>query len=110
MTYSIFSIDASTLSVAGCASYTYLLAASQPYSRAPFYQSVFVCLTSSLGFFLTWSAFRFSEQTSDIYASNGGTNPAFTFLTGHGGFLQYAFPSDPVPVSYGLLSFSSPGR
>lgn len=31
---------------------------------------------------------RFSEQTSDIYALNGGTNPAFTFLTGHGGFLQ----------------------
>jgi hypothetical protein len=40
MTYSIFSIDASALSPVGCASYTYLIAASQPYSRAPFYQYV----------------------------------------------------------------------
>lgn len=31
---------------------------------------------------------RFSEQSNDVYATNGGTNPAFTFLTGHGGFLQ----------------------
>ncbi|KAM0746041.1 hypothetical protein T439DRAFT_369600 [Meredithblackwellia eburnea MCA 4105] len=68
MTYSIFSIDASTLSTVGCASFTHMLAASQPYSRAPFYQ--------------------FSEQTNDNYGENGGTNPAFTFLTGHGGFLQ----------------------
>lgn len=45
-----------------------MLAASQPYSREPFYQ--------------------FSEQTNDVYNENGGTNPAFTFLTGHGGFLQ----------------------
>jgi trehalose/maltose hydrolase-like predicted phosphorylase len=69
MTYSIFSIDANTLSNGvGCASYTYLLASSQPYSRPPFYQ--------------------FSEQTGDIFNDNGGTNPAFTFLTGHGGYLQ----------------------
>ncbi|KAG8988480.1 alpha,alpha-trehalase ath1 [Tulasnella sp. JGI-2019a] len=68
MTYSVFSIDASALSPVGCASYTYLLSSSQPYSRAPFYQ--------------------FSEQTSDVYTSNGGTNPAYTFLTAHGGFLQ----------------------
>ncbi|KAL8276477.1 hypothetical protein RQP46_011127 [Phenoliferia psychrophenolica] len=68
MTYSIFSIDSSTLSSVGCASYTYMLASSQPYNRAPFYQ--------------------FSEQTTDAYTTNGGTNPAFTFLTGHGGFLQ----------------------
>ncbi|KAI5474838.1 glycoside hydrolase family 65 protein [Pseudohyphozyma bogoriensis] len=68
MTYSIFSIDASAISPMGCASYTYMLGASQPYSRAPFYQ--------------------FSEQTTDTYDTNGGTNPAFTFLTGHGGFLQ----------------------
>lgn len=45
-----------------------MLAASQPYARSPFYQ--------------------FSEQTNDVYNDNGGTNPAFTFLTGHGGFLQ----------------------
>ncbi|KAK4703450.1 hypothetical protein P7C70_g2769, partial [Phenoliferia sp. Uapishka_3] len=68
MTYSVYSIDSSALSQVGCASYTFLLSASQPYSRAPFYQ--------------------FSEQTTDNYATNGGTNPAFTFLTGHGGFLQ----------------------
>jgi len=68
MTYSIFSIDASALSPVGCAAYTYFLAGSQPYSRAPFYQ--------------------FSEQTTDAYETNGGTNPAYTFLTAHGGFLQ----------------------
>ncbi|GAA6060907.1 hypothetical protein JCM10212_003941 [Sporobolomyces blumeae] len=68
MTNSIFSIDAAELSPVGCATWTYLLASAQPYSRAPFYQ--------------------FSEQTIDVYAENGGTNPAFTFLTGHGGFLQ----------------------
>jgi hypothetical protein len=33
---------------------------------------------------------RFSEQTTDLFETNGGTNPAYTFLTGHGGFLQYA--------------------
>lgn len=55
MTYSIYSIDASQLSPIGCAAYTYLLAASQPYNRAPFYQ--------------------FSEQTVDIF-NVGGFNPA----------------------------------
>ena len=68
MTYSIFSIDAAQLAVAGCESYTYLRSSYEPYSRAPYVQ--------------------FSEQTSDLYALNGGTNPAYTFLTGHGGFLQ----------------------
>jgi hypothetical protein len=75
MTYSIFSIGEASLAVTGCASYTYLLAASQPYSRAPFYQ--------------------FSEQTTDEYATNGGTNPAWTFLTGC------------VPPSSLLSSYSS---
>ncbi|GAA5861901.1 hypothetical protein JCM8547_008590 [Rhodosporidiobolus lusitaniae] len=68
MTYSMFSIIAAQLSPAGCASYSYFLQAAQPYSRLPYYQ--------------------FSEQTNDVFASNNGTNPAFTFLTGHGGFLQ----------------------
>ncbi|GAA5981976.1 hypothetical protein JCM11641_006816 [Rhodosporidiobolus odoratus] len=68
MTYSVFSIIASQLSPVGCASYSYFLQSAQPYSRAPYYQ--------------------FSEQTSDVYSENGGTNPAYTFLTGHGGFLQ----------------------
>ncbi|GAA5820821.1 hypothetical protein JCM3770_000353 [Rhodotorula araucariae] len=68
MTWGIYSIIASELSPIGCSSYTYFLRASQPYSRAPYYQ--------------------FSEQQNDVWAANGGTNPAFTFLTGHGGYLQ----------------------
>lgn len=51
MTYSVFSVDESQLATSGCAAYTYMLAASQPYSREPYYQ--------------------FSEQTGDVYASNG---------------------------------------
>ncbi|PWN46738.1 hypothetical protein IE53DRAFT_391103 [Violaceomyces palustris] len=68
MTYSVFSINSAQLSTRGCESFTYLLQASEPYVREPFAQ--------------------FSEQTSDTYSTNGGTNPAYTFLTGHGGFLQ----------------------
>ncbi|GAA6008844.1 hypothetical protein JCM11491_003805 [Sporobolomyces phaffii] len=68
MTRSIFSIDAAELSPVGCATWSHFLGSAQPYNRLPFYQ--------------------FSEQTIDVYAENGGTNPAFTFLTGHGGFLQ----------------------
>ncbi|GAA5985292.1 hypothetical protein JCM5350_005577 [Sporobolomyces pararoseus] len=68
MTKSIFSIDAAELSPVGCATWSYFLGSSQPYNRLPFYQ--------------------FSEQTIDVYSENGKTNAAFTFLTGHGGFLQ----------------------
>ena len=68
MTYSIFSINSAQLSRQGCEAFTYLLQSSQPYVRGPFSQ--------------------FSEQTTDVYADNGGTNPAYTFLTGHGGYLQ----------------------
>ncbi|GAA5906847.1 hypothetical protein JCM6882_006845 [Rhodosporidiobolus microsporus] len=68
MTYSQYSIVAAELSPVGCASWSYFIQSAQPYSRAPYYQ--------------------FSEQTTDLYVENGGTNPAFTFLTGHGGFLQ----------------------
>ncbi|GJJ71505.1 hypothetical protein EMPS_03855 [Entomortierella parvispora] len=68
MTYSIFSINSAQLSTQGCEAFTYLLQSSQPYTRGPFAQ--------------------FSEQTTDVYADNGGTNPAYTFLTGHGGYLQ----------------------
>lgn len=68
MTYSILSIVANTVSQSGCSAYTYALDAFQPYSRAPWYQ--------------------FSEQVVDNYTANGGTNPAFPFLTGHGGFNQ----------------------
>ncbi|GAA5893748.1 hypothetical protein JCM8208_001234 [Rhodotorula glutinis] len=68
MTWGIYSILAAELSPIGCASYTYFLQGIQPYSRAPYYQ--------------------FSEQQTDEWADNGGTNPAFTFLTGAGGYLQ----------------------
>ncbi|GAA5834169.1 hypothetical protein JCM11251_000560 [Rhodosporidiobolus azoricus] len=68
MTYSVYSIIAAELSPIGCASWSYFVQGAQPYSRAPYYQ--------------------FSEQTTDLYVENGGTNPAYTFLTGHGGFLQ----------------------
>lgn len=99
MTYSIHSIAESSLSVAGCAAWTFGLASSQPYSRAPFYQSVFSPLrldNLSLRFNLTIShdlvadglRFRFAEQTNDDFVLNGGTNSAFTFLTAHGAFVQ----------------------
>ena len=68
MTWAMFAIGALDLSPRGCASYTYFIYASQPYLRAPFYQ--------------------FSEQIVDNIYANGDTNPAFTFLTGHGGLLQ----------------------
>ncbi|KAA8909403.1 glycosyl hydrolase family 65 central catalytic domain-containing protein [Sphaerosporella brunnea] len=68
MTWAIFAIDALDLSPHGCASWTYFLTASQPYLREPWYQ--------------------FSEQIIDDIYVNGNTNPAFPFLTGHGGFLQ----------------------
>lgn len=74
MTYSVFAIDANALSPSGCAAYTYTLNGILPYIRAPFYQ--------------------FSEQSVDDYATNGGTNPAYPFLTGHGGANQI------VPFGY----------
>lgn len=68
MTFPIFSIVASNLSPAGCASQSYLRKAVQPFLRGPFAQ--------------------FSEQNNDNYVTNGGTHPAFPFMTAHGGFLQ----------------------
>lgn len=68
MTYAIFAIDVAQLSTQGCSSFTYLLYSSQPYIRYPYYQ--------------------FSEQLLDNPNINGGTHPAFPFLTGHGGYLQ----------------------
>ncbi|KAF2007114.1 carbohydrate-binding module family 32 protein [Amniculicola lignicola CBS 123094] len=64
MTYGVFSIVANEISPSGCSSYTYDLYGSQPYARAPWFQ--------------------FSEQLFDEYDSNGGTHPAFPFLTGMG--------------------------
>ncbi|TVY48570.1 Acid trehalase [Lachnellula cervina] len=65
MTYSVFAIDANALSLSGCSAYTYTLNNYLPYLRAPFFQ--------------------FSEQAVDDVSLNGDTNPAFPFLTGHGG-------------------------
>ena len=68
MTYAIFSIAANGVSESGCSVYTYDQYSWSPYLRAP------------------W--FGFSEQLVDDPTQNGGTNPAFPFLTGHGGFMQ----------------------
>ncbi|KAG0652069.1 hypothetical protein D0Z07_1196 [Hyphodiscus hymeniophilus] len=68
MTYSVFAVDANALSPSGCSAYTYTLNGFLPYLRAPWYQ--------------------FSEQAVDDVAINGDTNPAFPFLTGHGGANQ----------------------
>ncbi|KAI4146516.1 MAG: hypothetical protein L6R39_003435 [Caloplaca ligustica] len=68
MTYAIFSIAASEVDPSGCSSYTYQQYSEQPYARAPWFQ--------------------FSEQLIDDFTENGGTHPAFPFLTGHGGANQ----------------------
>jgi len=65
MTYGVFSIVANEISPSGCSSYTYDLTGSQPYVRAPWFQ--------------------YSEQLLDDYTANGGTHPAYPFLTGMGG-------------------------
>lgn len=68
MTWAFFSIVANDISPSGCAAYTYAQYSYKPYLRAPFYQ--------------------LSEQLSDNTTINGGTHPAFPFLTGHGGANQ----------------------
>jgi len=96
MTYSIFAVDANALSPSGCSAYTYALNGFLPYLRAPWFQ--------------------FSEQAVDDVTLNGNTNPAFPFLTGHGGADQvvpfgflgirtdqpmlYINPSLPPQISY----------
>lgn len=65
MTYSTFSIVANEISPSGCSSYTYDHYSAQPYARAPWFQ--------------------YSEQMIDNFYLNGGTHPAFPFLTGMGG-------------------------
>ena len=65
MTYGVFAIVANEASPSGCSSYTYDLYGSTPYLRGPWFQ--------------------FSEQLIDDYAANGGTHPAYPFLTGVGG-------------------------
>lgn len=68
MTWAIFSVVANEVSPSGCAGYTYGQYSYEPYVRAPFYQ--------------------LSEQLIDDASINGGTHPAYPFLTGHGGANQ----------------------
>jgi hypothetical protein len=65
MTYSSFAVVANEVSPSGCSSFTYDVYSSSPYVRAPWYQ--------------------YSEQLVDNVEENGGTHPAFPFLTGMGG-------------------------
>ncbi|KAK5062678.1 hypothetical protein LTR84_004751 [Exophiala bonariae] len=68
MTWAIFSIIANQVSPSGCSAYTYQQYSYSPYVRAPWFQ--------------------FSEQLTDNWNDNGGTHPAYPFLTGHGGANQ----------------------
>ncbi|KAJ5594612.1 uncharacterized protein N7459_000820 [Penicillium hispanicum] len=68
MTWAIFSAVANEMSLSGCSAYTYAQYAYKPYARPPFFQM--------------------SEQLIDDASINGGTHPAFPFLTGHGGSNQ----------------------
>lgn len=68
MTWPIFSAVSSIVLEAGCSSQSYLVKAAKPFLRGPFAQ--------------------FLEQNNDDYDTNGGTHPAFPFLTASGGFLQ----------------------
>lgn len=67
MTYPIYSAVLLALEL-GCSYLTFLRMAVQPFLRAPFAQ--------------------FLEQAVDDATANGGTSPAFPFLTAHGGSLQ----------------------
>ncbi|KAK1579374.1 glycosyl hydrolase family 65 central catalytic domain-containing protein [Colletotrichum navitas] len=73
MTWSMYAITANSLATSGCAFWTYLVKSFQPYIRGPWYQ--------------------YSEQQDDEPdvldpLTGNPINPAFPFLTGHGGLLQ----------------------
>lgn len=68
MTFPIFSAVTASLAQSGCSSQSYLTKSVIPFIRAPFSQ--------------------FLEQNNDDPLTNGGTHPAFPFLTAHGGLLQ----------------------
>lgn len=70
MTYSSFAVVANEVSPSGCSALSYHLYSSSPYARAPWYQ--------------------YSEQLVDDPDVNGGTHPAFPFLTGMGGTIRVA--------------------
>jgi hypothetical protein len=68
MTYAIAAIAVNKVAASGCAAFTFAVQPHLPYLRAPWYQ--------------------FSEQARDDSNENGGVQPAFPFLTGHGGARQ----------------------
>lgn len=73
MTWSMYAVAANSLATSGCVFWTYLVRSFQPYIRGPWYQ--------------------YSEQQDDNPGipdplTGNDINPAFPFLTGHGGFLQ----------------------
>ncbi|KAK7716253.1 alpha,alpha-trehalase ath1 [Diaporthe eres] len=73
MTWSMYAIAANSLATSGCAFWTYIVKSFQPYIRGPWYQ--------------------YSEQQDDEPGipdplTGNAINPAFPFLTGHGGLLQ----------------------
>jgi len=68
MTHAVEAIAESLVAESGTAAYIMDLQAKLPNYRAPWYQM--------------------SEQVNDDKNVNGGTSPAFPFLTGHGGALQ----------------------
>jgi hypothetical protein len=77
MTFANYMISAAELSASGCSALTYAFNSFEPYLRSPFYQ--------------------FSEQQDDDPQTNGGTRPAYPFLTGSGGLSQVA--------PYGFLGY-----
>ncbi|MFK0099553.1 discoidin domain-containing protein [Streptomyces sp. NPDC091040] len=82
MTDSVHMIAAAGIGDPGCVDYTYLLRSVQPFMRGPYSQ--------------------FSESRGDRAGDNAGA-PAFTFLTGAGGFLQ-TFPYGLAGLRWGTDS------
>ncbi|GMG39539.1 unnamed protein product [Ambrosiozyma monospora] len=83
MTFPVFNAVTQKLNNIGCGSQTYLAKSVEPFLRFPFAQM--------------------SEQNNDDYDTNGGTHPAFPFLTGHGGVLQsYLYGLTGLRFSYNV--------
>ncbi|KAK7228012.1 hypothetical protein V2G26_000182 [Clonostachys chloroleuca] len=83
MTWAIYAIAALRLHPTGCAGYTYLLQASQPYLRDPFKQ-----FSEQRTDTWSWSDGSSSWSILEEYFGTEGTTAAFPFLTGYGGYLQ----------------------
>ncbi|GME83846.1 unnamed protein product [Ambrosiozyma monospora] len=91
MTFPVFNAVTQKLNNVGCGSQTYLAKSVEPFLRFPFAQM--------------------SEQNNDDYDTNGGTHPAFPFLTGHGGILQsYLYGLTGLRFSYNVSEDGSINR